>query len=97
MSMNAPDTAERRGVLSGRRAASECAGDSRLQGLTLDIRPKPLAAETRRGSVALGGLPLSDIGLDDPAGTGGEPKVARSADGRLTDPDKTVTSSKAKK
>lgn len=54
MSMNAPDTAERRGVLSGRRAASECAGDSRLQGYVMrwkPVGPERARAETRRGSV----------------------------------------------
>ncbi|WP_182689056.1 hypothetical protein [Pantoea dispersa] len=70
--MNTPDTTERRGGIKGRSAPGERTGDSRLQPLNLDIRPKPLADETRRGSVALGGLPLSDIGLDDPACRGAE-------------------------
>ncbi|KAA6094175.1 hypothetical protein F3I18_23085 [Pantoea sp. B_10] len=74
--MNTPDTTERRGGIKGRSAPGERTGDSRLQPLNLDIRPKPLADETRRGSAALGGLPLSDVGLDDPAcrGAGGGPK-----------------------
>ncbi|ADU73033.1 hypothetical protein [Pantoea sp. At-9b] len=74
MSRNTPDTTERRGGIKGRCAPGERTGDSRLQPLNLDISPKPLADETRRGSVALGGLPLSDIGLDDPAGTDGKPE-----------------------
>ena len=70
--MNTPDTTERRGGIKGRSAPGERTGDSRLQPLNLDISPKPLADETRRGSAALGGLPLSDVGLDDPACRGAE-------------------------
>ncbi|MEI2630580.1 hypothetical protein [Erwinia aphidicola] len=47
MSMNAPDAAERRGVLSGRRAASESGGDSRLPVLRH-------AMETRRPGTGQG-------------------------------------------
>ena len=54
--MNTPDTTERRGGIKGRSAPGERTGDSRLQPLNLDISPKPLADETRRGSVALGGF-----------------------------------------
>lgn len=63
-------------ALQGATAAGERTGGSRLQPLNLDIRPKPLADETRRGSAALGGLPLSDVGLDAPAcrEAGGGPK-----------------------
>lgn len=77
--MNAPDTAERRGVLSGRSAASESGGDSRLRGLTLTLPSDP-GRQARNaasgGSVELGGLPLSAAGLDAPAGTGGKPEGA---------------------
>lgn len=59
MSMNAPDTAERRGVLSGRRAASESGGNSRLRGLTWPLPSDP-GRQARNaasgGSVELGGF-----------------------------------------
>jgi len=41
MSRNTPDTAERRGVLSGRSAASESGGVSRLRGLTWTLPSDP--------------------------------------------------------
>ncbi|KMV67741.1 hypothetical protein WB66_22990 [bacteria symbiont BFo1 of Frankliniella occidentalis] len=79
MSTNTPDTAERRGVLSGRSAASESSGASRLKGLTLTLPSDP-GRQARnasfRGSAELSGLPLSAVGLDDPPGTDGEPKGA---------------------
>jgi hypothetical protein len=77
--MNAPDTAERRGVLSGRSAASESSGASRLKGLTLTLPSDPSRQARNasfRGSAELSGLPLSAVGLDDPPGTDGEPKGA---------------------
>lgn len=77
--MAQPRAAVRSPGLSGRFAASECAGDSRLRGLTLTLPSDPSRQARNasfRGSAELSGLPLSAVGLDDPDGTDGEPKGA---------------------